>query len=437
MNIVLTESQQKVYDNILLNWEIANTTRESQVMLITGSAGTGKSTSVFQAIKQLMGENPNLPVKFIAPTHSAVAVLSKIEHKWELPRPVELATLASSLKLKPKRIKHKLKFVQTEMVAWNHEASIVLIDESSMIDTETFKMIQDASDGLKLLIYLGDPCQLPPVSDEQLKESPIFKAIEESYHLTEVMRYAGDSLIVANKIRDVMEMPRGGFFDIVGALPEQSEVIHKIPPQQIKDVFAKKFLEGKNIKVLAFRNDTVDKINQRIHEFLGLDQFFNEEGIIVNLAPIQMNNNVMVPIETKMKIVKHEEKLFDCNVLSSKLAGIKIKYVEVQFVNERFMGTFKAIGQDEANDYQATLNHVKEMCKADPALWKNFYYLQENFIAVRLPYATTIHKSQGETYDEVVLVTPDLSACRDHTMYNKLLYTAFTRAAGDIHLVLM
>ena len=46
--------------------------------------------------------------------------------------------------------------------------------------------------------------------------------------------------------------------------------------------------------------------------------------------------------------------------------------------------------------------------------------------------ASTVHKSQGSTFDTVFIDLSDLSTCRQPDMAARLLYVAFTRARNRV-----
>ena len=58
----------------------------------------------------------------------------------------------------------------------------------------------------------------------------------------------------------------------------------------------------------------------------------------------------------------------------------------------------------------------------------------EEFIDVRPIYSSTVHKSQGSTYDNVFLHIEDLSACPTYTDIPRLLYVALTRARNNVYI---
>ena len=64
--------------------------------------------------------------------------------------------------------------------------------------------------------------------------------------------------------------------------------------------------------------------------------------------------------------------------------------------------------------------------------WKVFFYLQNRMIDLRLPYATTVHKSQGSTYDEVLIDLDSFKSCWDKDVAARLLYVAVSRAKNKV-----
>ncbi|MCE5360735.1 MAG: ATP-binding domain-containing protein [Acidithiobacillus sp.] len=66
---------------------------------------------------------------------------------------------------------------------------------------------------------------------------------------------------------------------------------------------------------------------------------------------------------------------------------------------------------------------------ADAAIWwQRAWGLSDAFAKLALAYASTVHKSQGSTYDTAVVDVGDLARNRGSD-FNALLYTAVTRPA--------
>ena len=69
-------------------------------------------------------------------------------------------------------------------------------------------------------------------------------------------------------------------------------------------------------------------------------------------------------------------------------------------------------------------------------VWKEYYDFINSFCYVNYSYAMTIHKAQGSTIDNVYVVEKDINICDwDILQRNKLKYTAFTRAAKNLHIL--
>ena len=65
-----------------------------------------------------------------------------------------------------------------------------------------------------------------------------------------------------------------------------------------------------------------------------------------------------------------------------------------------------------------------------------YEYMQEKskYLDIRSGYATTIHQSQGSTYDTVFLDLADVNArCRDKELKQRLIYVALTRARDKVY----
>ena len=52
---------------------------------------------------------------------------------------------------------------------------------------------------------------------------------------------------------------------------------------------------------------------------------------------------------------------------------------------------------------------------------------------LRLPYASTVHKAQGSSYDEVVVDLESFEACKSYSVASRLLYVAASRARNKVY----
>jgi exodeoxyribonuclease-5 len=67
--------------------------------------------------------------------------------------------------------------------------------------------------------------------------------------------------------------------------------------------------------------------------------------------------------------------------------------------------------------------------------WSKYYNLLDRYADVKYNYALTVHKSQGSTFDNVIVINCDIERLRDEKERNKLLYTAITRAKNKLFMI--
>ena len=63
------------------------------------------------------------------------------------------------------------------------------------------------------------------------------------------------------------------------------------------------------------------------------------------------------------------------------------------------------------------------------------YVLDSDVDVMQHAYAITVHKSQGSTYDNVLVLTPNILTCPGHSTRRRLLYVAYTRASHHLHVM--
>ena len=85
----------------------------------------------------------------------------------------------------------------------------------------------------------------------------------------------------------------------------------------------------------------------------------------------------------------------------------------------------------------STFNKVLKDLKATAIKNQSWvtYYRVKNYVAdIRLPFAGTIHKAQGATFDEVFIDYPNILKCKQVTIRNRLMYVALTRAKSNVYI---
>ncbi|MDR0603401.1 MAG: AAA family ATPase, partial [Bacteroidales bacterium] len=224
----LGNDQQNAIDAL---WKFVND-RTNNVFILNGYAGTGKTSLVGGFIKFILKNNTVIQenvdgkgrniykyeINLLASTGRAAKILSDKS-------PIKATTIHSRL-YKPKFIEEDTEVIQFGLFplkAMFPNIRIYIVDEASMVgDIENPSLsaakfgdgnvLQDLFnfDGDGKFIFVGDPCQLPPVNQ---KNSPALdiEHLQEKYHkkvivasLNTVHRQKGDDndiLLAATRIR--------------------------------------------------------------------------------------------------------------------------------------------------------------------------------------------------------------------------------------------
>lgn len=189
------------------------------VCTIAGSAGSGKTFMLAEMIKRYKKVFPKSLIGVAAPTNKAVRILSEKLSDFSLNysfynaegfdyNQVHIGTVHKWLRATPNSKdlevdSEDLEFVIDEANNALGAMSILFVDECSMITPDFHKLITDFS---QKVIYIGDPYQLFPVTGnkEGYQVSPTFD-VGNKFILSEVVRYDGEILKVATRLRERME----------------------------------------------------------------------------------------------------------------------------------------------------------------------------------------------------------------------------------------
>jgi hypothetical protein len=124
----------------------------SPLSVLTGPAGTGKTTLLRALVNQLTGDRMLL----LAPTGKA-----RVQLATRVAGGVTTATLASFLSYSGRYDEER--YLVLDEHAVRMDADLVVIDEASMLTEQMLAATLDAFRSIKRLIFVGDPCQLPPI----------------------------------------------------------------------------------------------------------------------------------------------------------------------------------------------------------------------------------------------------------------------------------
>lgn len=461
-SVELNAEQQKALSGLV---EFATGNSEEQFAVLSGSAGTGKSFTVTRLLQEIKAKDPQLKIGFAAPTHAAVSVLNNMARSAGV-KADSCKTLASTLGLQAKL--NEKTGVETFEIPQGHEfklPDVLVIDEASMIGNELYGHIREAAavTGSKVA-FMGDKIQLPPVGESI---SPVFvdESISSSYELKEIMRYDGDIIVTADKMREQVETVQKA--SSIAEL-EQANTNYVIPSSRdgqivtsksssweksvIEEFIGSEFKADPNhIKVVAYTNARVKQLNQNIRTAVfGSDvpEYVPDE-VMVSLATFagpnsegndsQLSTSENFVIDTARKGIDRDTGYKVWQISGRSLnnvngAGERIKTPDILVV-----------AAESKEQHKADLKKLANQARIDRN-WKPFFTLKNKYQSVDYGYAITAHRSQGSTFNKVAIDRTNFDLRLGHfnkgsnfadkkqalQEYYQLMYVALTRAKGGV-----
>ncbi|ELW0836315.1 AAA family ATPase [Escherichia coli] len=437
--IKLTDKQQEIFDNFVDRvYNYAGKT----ISVLSAPAGTGKTFTTAEIVKALC-KNYNIAVT--SPTHKANSVIRNmlINNAGLTKEDAQVSTIHSflGLKLVYEKNRQVLKHDPQSKVS-NTNVDILIVDECSMISEELFQHIQDQLWRVRrAVLFIGDRCQLPPVESEgtigETKLSPTFD-VPVQYELTEVLRQALDNpiLAIATAIRECIGTSKNPF-DIM----HQTHGLSTITPIEDEDLFLEVYRE------FIMENKGSAK---KIFDFVNENKILAYTNYRVNLANIYIRSQLF---EVPDEFTKGEPIVFESITENS-------PYVVQQIIQcpdvktESFMGIdcwqfrlpngsyILGVGPETRIAMEAKLDElVKNIEKKEinpltkkPYMWQDYYVIKNKLHIINYPYATTVHKSQGSTFDNIWFDTDFIERIGTNDTKCRILYTAMTRPRYNVML---
>ena len=426
-----------------------NSDRETATL--SGAGGTGKTAAIGHWVKQLgdIGK-----VIYLAPTHKAKNVLMRSLESSGIESP-DVYTVAQSLGKQPIIMESGLevfvgKDTDRDLLG---NVDLVIVDESSMVNGEDYEEINDKA---KKVLFMGDKNQLPPVGEAEALAFVGSPDVE----LFRVMRYSGHILDQCQKLR---EAAQDNFIHTIEADGKQIIRLNRNDALlTATELFKSREFEQDSTfcRVVAFRNSKVDKNNKFIKPrvYNRDDEYFKGLRLIA-AKPVQRkniitdrwvtfcNNSEEVVITSDPEVVEIDKYLLvdmpeDCQELKSLIGVGKANRFDCLSENG---SSFSSIVLDE----EAMAKRL-ELIKLIQGLYREkmakVYLFALAFLyrwgdELKDIFCSTVHKSQGSTYNNVFIELKDIlkpSYSKQSWQSDdrpKLLYTAASRASEIIYLI--
>jgi exodeoxyribonuclease V alpha subunit len=373
LNITLAENQAKAITESL----------DAKVMVITGGPGTGKTT-IIKAIITLHALS-GMSILLAAPTGRAAKRMSEATGH-------EAKTIHRLLEYSPK---NEGGFKRTEQNPLN--ADLIVIDETSMVDTVLMYHLLKAVPKQTTLILVGDIDQLPSVGAGNVLRDIIDSGQVPCIRLNQIFRQAQKSLIIVNAHKI-----NSGDMPITQAEKEADQDFYFIQMEEPEKVLEK----------------ILELCAKKIPEKFGFDAVND----IQVLTP--MHRGVVGASNLNAELQKHLNNAADELHRGGKIFKVRDKVMQIRnnYDKDVFNGDIGRIASINREDQEVMVDYDGKAVAYD------FSELDELILA----YAISVHKSQGSEYPVVIL--PVLT---QHYMLlqRNLLYTAVTRGKKLVILI--
>ena len=366
--------------------EAVNAVLKYKVLIVTGGPGTGKTTLV-RFILGLM--RPKIPsIALAAPTGRAAKRITE-------------TTGSSSSTI------HRLLEATNMGFQRNREnpldQELIIIDETSMIDTLLMDSFLEAVPSASRLIIVGDVDQLPSVGAGTVLQDFIKSGSIPVVRLNHIFRQAYGSFITVNAHK-----VRRGELPSVNKSSKQSDL-----KDQLQDYY---FIEESD------QEKIVEKIlllnTERIPQRFKLDPM-KEIQVLTPMhrgitGASQLNRNLQEKINPDAKGIEHREQWFR--------VGDKIMQQQNDYEKQVFNGDLGRVVDCDQDSKELYVRFEQS----------HIHYKSNELDQLTLAYAITVHKSQGSEYSAVIM---PITTHHYMMLQRNLLYTAITRGKQLVVLI--
>ena len=365
---------------------------ENRVSIITGGPGTGKTTIV-KAIVDLYIILHNLSTSAITSNIALLAPTGRAAKKLSEATSLPASTIHRYLKWN----KDADEFQVNEFNPNYHK--LIIVDETSMIDTNLFSSLLKGLTSNIQLILVGDENQLPSVGPGTILHDLISSFAFTYNPLKEIYRQSINSYIpiLANEIKnkELSDNFQDKKDDYNFLNVDSSKIKSSI--KKICEMSINKGVNQNDIQILApmYKGENgIDNLN------IILQDLFNPKSD--DKKEVKIGDKIYREQDKVLQLVND----VDNNVFNGDIGYIKrIVSINHPRKNDIFLIDFDG-------------NSVE--------------YKKEDMINVTHAYAITIHKSQGSEFPHVIM-----PICKNYykMLYNKLIYTGISRAKKSLVLV--
>lgn len=438
---------------------LKHNTDPTQYYVIEGKAGTGKTTIAKEILKEFEDEQ----IYVAAVSHKAKGVIKN--SFGEDTRGKKFFSIASLLGLKGVNDNDtQTTIFQTgiKVPLLDNPPALLVIDEASMITEDVLKKIIDINSSLSRpfqMLFLGDIGQIQPIRDDQSefyrthkdllnKKSDIFNSKHKSKLITRVRQGEANPILPYAdyfwensqkenpELNPTQHIVRNNQITDKGSLlfsNSEGEVLNSVI-KAVKNAVEKGLTN--HVKIVTYHVNEKTELNQKIHEALfGKDSDYSKGDMLILNSPYDLpdvNATMENSSEIQIKGIQDTDvDEFGVNTLYLETNGIAYtrtgneqKGCVIQVVSRNDIGLYNQKLQELASQAKRQTNKVLKR-----QMWRDFWEYKGRYADVDFGYAITAHKSQGSTYDIVVVDEKDImgTSATSNQEKSELIYTALTR----------
>ena len=468
--MILTSQQQAALNEI--ESFIESTDPKDKVFILSGYAGTGKTTIIKEILKS-RGDKEDSNILLMAPTGKAAKVLRErtlfdgactIHSGLFSQDPIVVNQEDNDVSTSEVKVVFPLNCSRGRSRGW-----LCIIDEASMVSSKEIKnedlifgsgnMLNDILFYVNLneaskVIFIGDPAQLPPVGDNTSNALNPEWFVANGYSprravLTDVVRQEKDSIILNNslKIRTLLE---NEFRNNLQFETKPGEV-EEMGVNTLIHTFYDNWVNGDKGAIITFSNAVAYSYNLRIREKLGFSHSLLSEGDYLMVVHnnyydgyvFYNGDNVEVDYvypDTETFNIRLKKKVND----TVSEVHVSLEFKEVIIINEQGEKMTRKVLTNLLNSNKASLtpdehralyvhvcmrypgihdkSEITNILKTDP------YF---NALRVKYGYAITCHKAQGSEWRIGYIDYASRRGFSDDAL--RWIYTATTRAKEKIY----
>jgi len=363
--------------------------QESRTCVVSGYPGTGK-TLLISAFVHLF-EKANMHYVLMSPTGIAAKRLSQVTGK-----------MAST-------IHRALGYGRDGEWEFNHSnkfiVDAVIVDEMSMVDSATFYHLITALSPNTIVILVGDVAQLPSVGAGYVLNNLMNCDDVPHVALTRIYRQEKKSDIISTAHSILRGDPVDTTFNkdsefVFLEYPGQDRVL-----SELCDMASRLKANNLNFQVIAPKYDGdlgVDNLNLKLREVLN-PEFASKKAAFIKHGEVNFYEG------DRIMVIKNDYDRMIFNGDVGKIQRISVKHDEIE------VKIFDWFDQEAA---VPTYTDKVFMYKVEEA--------RQN---LRVAYACTAHKVQGQEFDFVLM---PMTMQYGIMLYKNLVYTAITRAKKKV-----